>query len=149
MVSEEELTAFRSLAPHLDTGEASCLAIARHRGWAFLSDDKLARKRAHAWQIQLSGTLGVLVQAVKRHPITAGAGDQLLQAMIQRGYRSPYHTLPPCSKTTHSHDRNLRSPPFVPDLHLQASKQPGRHRLRSLLPFVKFVQPVPSGNREL
>jgi predicted nucleic acid-binding protein len=95
MTGEDELRAFRSLAPQLDTGEASCLAIARHRGWAFLSDDKLARKRARAWQIQLSGTLGVLVQAVKRRLLTAEAGDQLLQSMIQRGYHSPYDTLYP------------------------------------------------------
>jgi predicted nucleic acid-binding protein len=93
MAGEEELRFFRSLPRHLDKGEASCLAIARHREWAFLSDDKLARKSAHAWKIVLSGTLGVLVQAVKRGLLTAEAGDQLLQEMIARGYRSPFNTL--------------------------------------------------------
>jgi predicted nucleic acid-binding protein len=101
MADEQELRAFRSLAAQLDTGEASCLAIARHRGWAFLSDDKRARKQARAWQIPLSGTLGVLVQAVKRQVLTPEAGDQLLQAMIQRGYHSPYDTLHPLLQDDH------------------------------------------------
>ncbi len=95
MVGDEELRLFRSLPRRLHQGEASCLAIARHRQWAFLSDDKLARKQARTWGIVLSGTLGVLVQAVKRGLLTAQAGDEILQKMLDRGYRSPYTSLWP------------------------------------------------------
>lgn len=95
MVGDEELRLFRSLPRRLHQGEASCLAIARHRRWAFLSDDKLARKTARAWGIVLSGTLGVLVQAVKRGLLTAEVGNELLQKMLDRGYRSPYASLWP------------------------------------------------------
>ena len=93
LVDEEELRLFRSLPRRLHRGEASCLAIARHRGWAFLTDDKLARAKARDWRIVVSGTLGVLVQAVKRGLLTAEGADELLQNMIARGYRSPYSSL--------------------------------------------------------
>ena len=95
MVDEEELRLFRSLPRRLHRGEASCLAIARHRGWAFLTDDKLARVTARTWGIEVSGTLGVLVQAVKRELLAREPADGLLQEMIARGYRSPYGILQP------------------------------------------------------
>jgi predicted nucleic acid-binding protein len=93
MVAEDEFRLFRSLPRRLHRGEASCLAIARHRAWALLTDDKLARETAHAWEITVSGTLGVLVQAVKRRLLTAEEGNTLLKQMIARGYRSPYSSL--------------------------------------------------------
>jgi len=95
MTAAEELHLFRSLPRRLHSGEASCLAIARHRGWAFLSDDKLARKQARQWGIVLSGTLGVLVQAIKNKLLTTKAGNILVQEMIARGYHSPYSDLQP------------------------------------------------------
>jgi predicted nucleic acid-binding protein len=42
MADEEEFRVFQSLPRRLHHGEASCIAIARHRNWAFLTDDKLA-----------------------------------------------------------------------------------------------------------
>jgi predicted HTH domain antitoxin len=44
MVDEEELRLFRSLPRRLHRGEASCLTIARHRGWAFLTDENAAER---------------------------------------------------------------------------------------------------------
>jgi predicted nucleic acid-binding protein len=93
MVHEEELRFFHSLPRRLHHGEAACLAIANHRDWAFLTDDKLARKTAIQAGIVVSGTLGVLIQAVKREILTAEEGDRLLGIMILRGYRSPYDSL--------------------------------------------------------
>jgi predicted nucleic acid-binding protein len=43
--NREELALFQSLARQLHLGEAACLAIAQQRHWAFLTDDKQARKR--------------------------------------------------------------------------------------------------------
>jgi predicted nucleic acid-binding protein len=40
--SEQELS--RGLIPPLDEGEATCLALARSRGYAFLTDDRVARR---------------------------------------------------------------------------------------------------------
>ena len=55
MVDENELRLFRSLPRRLHNAEASCLAIAQHRGWACLTDDKLARETARARGIAVSG----------------------------------------------------------------------------------------------
>ena len=93
MVNEEELRFFRSLPRRLHHGEASCLAIAWRRNWAFLTDDGLARKTARTWGILVSGTLGLLIQAVKHGLLTAEEGDGLLGEMITRGYRTPHKTL--------------------------------------------------------
>ena len=93
MTEEDELRLLRSLPRRLHNAEASCLAIAQHRGWAFLTDDRLARETARAHGILVSGTLGVLVQAVRRGKLTEEQGDELLQRMIARGYRSPYNRL--------------------------------------------------------
>ena len=95
MVTEEEIRLFQSLPRRLHHGEAACLAIARQRNWAFLTDDKLARKMARDLGIVVSSTLGVLVQAVKREILMAEEGDTLLRAMIARGYRSPHSSLQP------------------------------------------------------
>jgi predicted nucleic acid-binding protein len=95
MVAEEELRLFQSLPRRLHHGEAACLAIARHRNWALLTDDMLARKMAQDLGIVVSGTLGVLVQAVRREVLMAEEGDILLRAMIARGYRSPHSSLQP------------------------------------------------------
>ena len=90
---EDELKLYGSLPKQLHWGEASCLAIARHRGWALLTDDKKARKVAREWGITLSGTLGVLVQAVQAGLLTVDEGNGLLREMIAKGYRSPYADL--------------------------------------------------------
>jgi predicted nucleic acid-binding protein len=89
----EELALFQSLARRLHLGEAACLAIAQHRGWAFLTDDKQARKAARDLGVLLSGTLGALVQAVKRDLLTLESGNRLLGEMIARGYHAPYASL--------------------------------------------------------
>lgn len=43
MSHEQEIQMFASMPRRLHRGEASCIAIALHRGWFFLTDDKAAR----------------------------------------------------------------------------------------------------------
>jgi predicted nucleic acid-binding protein len=43
---DDELRLFSMLPAELHPGEASCIAIARGRGWQFLSDDRAARQIA-------------------------------------------------------------------------------------------------------
>lgn len=62
----EELHRFNHLPSSLRRGEASCLAIAARRGWAFLTDDARARRSARESKILVSGTLGILVKAIVR-----------------------------------------------------------------------------------
>jgi len=88
-----EIALYQSLTQRLHHGEAACLAIARHRRWAFLTDDKQARRTARDLGIVLSGTLGVLSQSVKQGLLTLESGNELLRKMIARGYRSPHERL--------------------------------------------------------
>lgn len=95
LIHDEEIRIFQSLPRRLHHGEAACLAIAQHRTWAFLTDDKLARRLARSRGIIISGTLGVLTQAVRRQLLTVNQVDNLLGDMIARGYRSPFDSLKP------------------------------------------------------
>lgn len=90
---DDELRLFNRLPAALHRGEASSLAIASERGWVFLTDDNRARKEARTLGVAISGTLGLLIQAVKRSVVTASEADVLLQRMIALGYRSPYGTI--------------------------------------------------------
>ena len=89
----EELRLFSHLPSSLHRGEASCLAIAARRGWAFLTDDARARKSARESKILISGTLGILVKALDKKLLSLDEADNLLHRMIQAGYHSPFSTL--------------------------------------------------------
>lgn len=93
-----ELTAverkqFRDLTVHLGQGEASCLAVAAHRGYRVASDDKDARQWARRLDVPLTGTVGILAALVKRGKLSLEDGNRLLQELIAAGYRSPMTTL--------------------------------------------------------
>ena len=89
----DEFHTFGQLLATLHSGEASCIAIARHRQWTFLSDDKAARKASSALTIPISGTLGILLALVNRDDLTLIEADAILQQMVQAGYRSPIVSL--------------------------------------------------------
>jgi predicted nucleic acid-binding protein len=89
-MNDDELQSFASLPPNLHQAERACLSIARHRRWGFLSDDRAARRQATAWQVPLSGTLGVLLLAIEDGQLTVATGNELLQNMVSRShYRTP------------------------------------------------------------
>jgi predicted nucleic acid-binding protein len=81
------------LREHLEAGEAACIAVVASRGGLLLSDDAEARRTALALQIEVSGTIGVLDRLCQRTIIDFEQGNALLQAMIDRGYRSPVRSL--------------------------------------------------------
>jgi predicted nucleic acid-binding protein len=88
-----EEQSFREFTEGLGFGEASCLALSRHRGWMVLTDDKAARRRLRLEKLPLTGTLGILKLAVERDLLTAEEGNKLLRQMTEAGYHSPYHDL--------------------------------------------------------
>lgn len=53
---QDELDSFIQFARNLDDGEASCLAIAKSRGWTVASDDRKARRIASENNIALVST---------------------------------------------------------------------------------------------
>jgi len=89
----DELMTFNQLLSKLHTGEASCLSIAYHRQWLFLSDDKAARQQSHALNVPISGTLGILLSLVKQKKLSLIEADTVLQQMIDKGYYSPVTSL--------------------------------------------------------
>lgn len=86
---EEELQLFQSLPRKLHRGEAASLAIAKCRGWRFLTDDRAARSKADKLGVSKAGTLAVLVQAIDESFITLEQANILLQEMISHHYQSP------------------------------------------------------------
>jgi predicted nucleic acid-binding protein len=91
----DELRLFSTLPAQLHPGEASCIAIARGRGWQFLSDDRAARQMARKLEVNISGTVGCLALAVEKHLCDLTQANNWLQAMIRKGFRSPVFDLTP------------------------------------------------------
>lgn len=89
----EEEQSFREYTRKLGYGEASCLALARHRGWLVLTDDRAARKTLRGENREATGTFGILKLAVESGLLTLEEGNILLQKMIHGGYHSPYDKL--------------------------------------------------------
>ncbi len=88
-IKKKERILYDDLIKTLGYGEASCIAIAKERGWFFLTDDNKARKFSEKHNIEFSGTIGVLRSAVKRNIITLFDVEHLHQSMIDNGYYSP------------------------------------------------------------
>jgi predicted nucleic acid-binding protein len=88
-----EQVQFETFHEYLGEGEASCLAVARERGYRLATDDKDARRLARELGISLTGTIGILAILVKQSEISLDEGDCLLQKMVTAGYRSPSVTL--------------------------------------------------------
>jgi predicted nucleic acid-binding protein len=95
---EQELRYFRELPTRLHRGEMSSLAIARHRGWLLLTDDRAARTEATRLGVLVSGSLGCLVFAIERHLCSLAQANSWLQEMMRQGYRSPVTDLTPLLK---------------------------------------------------
>ncbi|MDM8530231.1 hypothetical protein QUF63_03605 [Anaerolineales bacterium HSG25] len=81
--AEEEFRLFGQLSETLHSGEASSIAIAKHRQWTFLSDDKAARTQSKQLKVSVSGTVGLLIPLVKHNKLNVTEADDLLQKMIQ------------------------------------------------------------------
>lgn len=90
---EEELGLLQRMPLKLHRGEAMSLAIAKCRGWRFLTDDRAARRIADELGISRAGTLAILAQAITHSLITLDEGNNLLREMIVHHYQSPVSDL--------------------------------------------------------
>jgi predicted nucleic acid-binding protein len=95
LASDQELHLYGTLPSRLHRGEASCLALAKHRGWTFLTDDRAARTEATRLNIPVSGSIGCLVLAVERSVVALDQANAWLARMMAHGYRSPVVDLTP------------------------------------------------------
>jgi predicted nucleic acid-binding protein len=92
-LSPEESAYAAALRQTLGKGEADCIAIARTRGGIVLTDDRDARRVAQAVGVDLSGTLGALVNLVDQGTLSIAQADELLAEMQRHGYHSPVNSL--------------------------------------------------------
>jgi predicted nucleic acid-binding protein len=100
MADQAEIALYGELPSRLHRGEASCLVIARHRGWMLLTDDRAARDEGNRLGIMVSGSVGCLVLAVERGLWTLEQANVWLGEMIRQGYRSPVNDLTSLLKRT-------------------------------------------------
>jgi hypothetical protein len=91
--SGKEKELFETLSVSLGLGEASSIAVAKRRGFRFASDDRVARTEAARLGVPLTGTLGVLVKAVRGGICDLRAADAYLGRMIEAGFFSPVNSV--------------------------------------------------------
>lgn len=88
-----ELATSRELQRKLDPGEADCLAMAQSRRLPVYTDDRRAREVGRSLGLDVSGTLGCLLDLVERSFLDSEEADFLLAWMRKQGYRSPVDSL--------------------------------------------------------
>lgn len=84
------MQAFKLINQCLGAGESSCLALAIYHNLRVLTDDLDARRYAQKRGLAVSGTIGVLVIAVKNEVISLRDGNRFLSELIEYGYYLPY-----------------------------------------------------------
>jgi predicted nucleic acid-binding protein len=77
----------------LDSGEASCLALAISRGLILVTDDLAARQLAQERNVLLTGTVGILLALVRDGSLSLAEANEILTQMIERRYHSPVDRL--------------------------------------------------------
>jgi predicted nucleic acid-binding protein len=90
---KKEKALFNSLVISLGLGEGSAIAVAKARGFVFACDDRLARREANLLGVELTGTLGILLKAVRSKIISCAEADTVLKKMIRYGFYSPVKSL--------------------------------------------------------
>ncbi len=91
--SQEEKTLFETLSVSLGFGEASSIAVAKVRGYVFACDDKAARREAMLLGVRLTGTIGILIKAVRKKVISIDKANKILRNMIACGFYSPIRSI--------------------------------------------------------
>jgi predicted nucleic acid-binding protein len=92
-LSNEEMAQVAEFPPQLGAGERSCLAAAILQGAVFASDDRLARKHAIEAGLIVVGSIGILIQCIKKGLINKPAAQELLDKMIKANFYSPINNL--------------------------------------------------------
>ena len=87
--SPEEKRLFETLFVSLGAGEASCIAIAARRGHVFACDDRAARKEATLCGVRLTGTVGILIKAVRVGEVDLQEANAILRRMVRSGFYAP------------------------------------------------------------
>jgi len=89
LTTPDERQLYARISVSLGDGESSCLALAAHRGYVFACDDRLARSEAVRLAIPLTGTIGILIKAVRIEAIDLKKANVILKLMIVAGFYAP------------------------------------------------------------
>jgi predicted nucleic acid-binding protein len=87
--TQAERQLYASISVSLGDGESSCLALAAQRGYVFACDDRLARSEAVRLSVPLTGTVGILIKAVRVGAIDLKKANSILKRMIHAGFYAP------------------------------------------------------------
>lgn len=90
---EKEKALFETLSVSLGFGEASSIAVAKMRGYVFACDDRAARREADLLDVKLTGTIGIIIKALKKKVISSKEADVILNQMIASGFYSPISSI--------------------------------------------------------
>lgn len=93
LTSAREQALYIELGQFLAPGEAACLALAIAQGLVLASDDLAARREASRRGVRLTGTVGILVRAVREQHLGLADANQVLAQMIALRYRAPVQRL--------------------------------------------------------
>ena len=93
LISAREQALYVELSQSLAAGEASCLSLAIVQELTLASDDLAARREATQRGVHLTGTVGILVRAVRQQQMTLAQANQMLARMIVLHYRAPVQRL--------------------------------------------------------
>lgn len=91
--TEDEKSLFESLSVSMGLGEASSIAVAKTRGFVFVCDDRAARREAGFLGVELTGTIGIIMKAVKKKLFSHEEANFILRRMIAHGFYSPIHSI--------------------------------------------------------
>lgn len=91
--TEDEKTLFETLSVSMGLGEASSIALSKTRGFIFACDDRVARREAGFLGVKLTGTIGIIIKAVKKKVVGPKEADSILRRMIAHGFYSPINSI--------------------------------------------------------
>ena len=89
ILTADEQSLYQIFRRRLSAGEAACLAVAHIRKLAVMTDDRDARQLAIQYGIPISGTIGILLEAIRKNILDLGQANRVLHEMSNFGYRSP------------------------------------------------------------
>jgi predicted nucleic acid-binding protein len=92
-LSPAELAVSQQLQRQVDLGEADCLAVSQARAMTLYTDDRRARRLGRSMGLDITGTLGCLLELVELALLDLEDADLLLAQMRKRGFRSPVASL--------------------------------------------------------
>jgi predicted nucleic acid-binding protein len=88
-LTRAELTVCQRLRRTLGAGEASIIALANRRGGVVATDDQAARQACRNLKVAVTGTIGIILAAMRDRQIDLAAADLMHTRMVAGGFYSP------------------------------------------------------------